>query len=95
MTSKLAVGLLAVYLLSAVLCEAAVVTKYSTELRCKCIETHSKFFSPKLIKELKVIESGPHCPNPEIIVKLDSDVEVCLDPNQKWVQKVVKIFLER
>ncbi|XP_012600257.1 interleukin-8 [Microcebus murinus] len=95
MTSKLAVALLAAFLLSAALCEAAALSRMGTELRCQCIKTHSTPFHPKFIKELRVIESGPHCENSEIIVKLVDGRELCLDPQEKWVQKVVQIFLKR
>ncbi|XP_046512881.1 interleukin-8 [Equus quagga] len=95
MTSKLAVALLAVFLLSAALCEAAVVSRITAELRCQCINTHSKPFNPKLIKEMRVIESGPHCENSEIIVKLVNGAEVCLNPHAKWVQIIVQAFLKR
>ncbi|KAM6220663.1 interleukin-8 [Rhynchocyon petersi] len=100
MTSRLTFALLAALLLSAALCEAAVLARVTSELRCQCIKTHSIPFHPKYIKELRVIESGPHCPKSEIIVKLvsqDGEVgkEVCLDPKAKWVQKIVEIFLKR
>ncbi|XP_006212592.1 interleukin-8 [Vicugna pacos] len=95
MTSKLAVALLAAFLISAAVCEAAVLSRLSSELRCQCINTHSTPFHPKFIKELRVIESGPHCENTEIIVKLANGREVCLNPKEKWVQKVVEIFLKR
>ncbi|XP_058578278.1 interleukin-8 [Neofelis nebulosa] len=95
MTSKLVVAILVAFMLSAALCEAAVVSRISSELRCQCIKTHSTPFNPKLIKELTVIDSGPHCENSEIIVKLVNGNEVCLDPKQKWVQKVVEIFLKK
>ncbi|XP_054445806.1 interleukin-8 [Pteronotus mesoamericanus] len=95
MTSKLAVALLAAFMLSAALCEAAVLSRISAELRCQCINTHSAFFPPKFIKELRLIESGPHCPQSEIIVKLFNGNSVCLDPKEKWVQKVVQAFLKR
>uniref|UniRef100_A0A8C8ZUY0 C-X-C motif chemokine n=1 Tax=Prolemur simus TaxID=1328070 RepID=A0A8C8ZUY0_PROSS len=95
MTSKLVVALLAAFLLSAALCEAAVLARMGTELRCQCIKTHSTPFHPKFITELRVIERGPHCENSEIIVKLVDGRELCLDPKEKWVQKVVQIFLKR
>ncbi|XP_016065101.1 PREDICTED: interleukin-8 [Miniopterus natalensis] len=95
MTSRLAVALLAACVLSAAMCEAAVLPRLTTELRCQCINTHSAPFHPKFIRELTVIESGPHCANSEIIVKLTSGKKVCLDPKEKWVQKVVQIFLKR
>ncbi|TKC44632.1 hypothetical protein EI555_014074 [Monodon monoceros] len=74
---------------------AAVLSRMSSELRCQCINTHSTPFHPKFIRELRVIESGPHCENSEIIVKLVNGKEVCLNPKEKWVQKVVQIFLKR
>ncbi|XP_006898527.1 PREDICTED: interleukin-8 [Elephantulus edwardii] len=100
MTSKLMFTVLAAFMLSAALCKAAVLSRVASELRCQCINTHSKFFNPKYIKELRVIESGPHCSKSEIIVKLVSKdgeeaKEVCLDPKAKWVQKTVEIFLKR
>uniref|UniRef100_A0A8C3X8E5 C-X-C motif chemokine n=1 Tax=Catagonus wagneri TaxID=51154 RepID=A0A8C3X8E5_9CETA len=95
MTSKLAVAFLAVFLLSAALCEAAVLARVSTELRCQCIKTHSTPFHPKYIKELRVIDEGPHCEHSEIIVKLANGNEVCLDPKEKWVQRLVQLFLKK
>ncbi|XP_006142980.1 interleukin-8 [Tupaia chinensis] len=95
MTSKLAIALLAVLMFSAALCEAAVLTRIGTELRCQCIKTHSTPFHPKFIQKLTVIESGPHCAKSEIIVKLTDGRELCLDPKEKWVQKVVQIFLKK
>ncbi|XP_020844142.2 interleukin-8 [Phascolarctos cinereus] len=95
MTSKLLVTLLAIFLLSAALNEAAVVPQAVSELRCLCIKTHSKPFHPKLIKELRMIDSGPHCPNTEIIVTLQDNRELCLDPQAKWVQKILHVFLKK
>ncbi|XP_010592444.1 interleukin-8 [Loxodonta africana] len=100
MSSKLVFVLLAALVLSAALCKAAVLPMVASELRCQCIKTHSTPFHPKYIKELRVIESGPHCPNSEIIVKIvtkegEEGKEVCLDPTAKWVQKVVQVFLKR
>nr|AGM15889.1 interleukin-8 [Elephas maximus] len=100
MTSKLDVALLAGFVLCAALCKVQFCQWWLQELRCQCIKTHSTPFHPKFIKELRVIESGPHCPNSEIIVKIatnqgEEGKEVCLDPTAKWVQKVVQVFLKR
>ncbi|XP_007495730.1 interleukin-8 [Monodelphis domestica] len=95
MTSKLLVTLLAICLISAALNEGAVLSSSVSELRCKCIKTNSKPFHPKHIKELRVIESGPHCLNTEIIVTLQDDRELCLDPHANWVQRVLQAFLKR
>lgn len=95
MSPKFAFLLLAPFLLAAALGEGAAVPKVGTELRCRCVKIHSTPFHPKFIKELRVIESGPHCAKSEIIVKLIDGRELCLDPTQKWVQAVVDIFLKR
>nr|1ROD_A Chain A, CHIMERIC PROTEIN OF INTERLEUKIN 8 AND HUMAN MELANOMA GROWTH STIMULATING ACTIVITY PROTEIN [Homo sapiens]1ROD_B Chain B, CHIMERIC PROTEIN OF INTERLEUKIN 8 AND HUMAN MELANOMA GROWTH STIMULATING ACTIVITY PROTEIN [Homo sapiens] len=63
------------------------------ELRCQCIKTYSKPFHPKFIKELRVIESGPHCANTEIIVKLSDGRELCLDPASPIVKKIIEKML--
>lgn len=94
MTSKLTAGLVAAFLLSAILFEDAVVLRASAELRCQCNGTLSGPFHPKNIKELRVIESGPHCPHSEIIVILTSDKEACLNPKEKWVQRLVHILVK-
>ncbi|XP_008062220.1 interleukin-8-like [Carlito syrichta] len=95
MTPKLTVALLAALVLSAALCEAAVLSRIDTEVRYQCIKMHFTPFHPKYIKELRVIESGPQGANLEIIVKLVDGRELCLDPKEKWVQKVMQIFLKR
>ncbi|XP_006871652.1 PREDICTED: interleukin-8 [Chrysochloris asiatica] len=100
MSSKLAFALLAAFMLSAALCEAAVLPRVATELRCQCIKTYSQFIHPKFIKEVRVIESGPHCAKSEIIAKIvtkerEEVKSVCLDPTKKWVQLVVQQFLKR
>ncbi|XP_075400324.1 interleukin-8 [Tenrec ecaudatus] len=100
MNPKLVSALLAAFMLSAVLCEATLTPRVATELRCQCLKTHPKPFHPKHIQELRVIDSGPHCPKSEVIVKLigkdgmDGKL-VCLDPTAKWVQRIVEMFLKK
>ncbi|XP_072480427.1 interleukin-8-like [Notamacropus eugenii] len=95
MTPKLLGALLTLFLISVALNEAAVVPKAVSELRCLCIKTHSKPFHPKIIKELRMIDSGPHCSNTEIIVTLQDNRQLCLDPKEKWVQKILQVFLKK
>ncbi|XP_004703254.1 interleukin-8 [Echinops telfairi] len=100
MSPKLGFALLAAFLISAVLCEDALQPRVATELRCQCLKTHPKPFHHKYVQELRVINSGPHCPKSEVIVKLvgkdgvDGKL-VCLDPTAKWVQKLVELFLKK
>ncbi|CAK6433081.1 unnamed protein product [Pipistrellus nathusii] len=91
MTSKLAVALLATILLSASLHAAS----FLFYVECQCIGTHSEPFHPKYIKEMKIIWTRPQCDHMEIIAKLENGLKICLNPEAKWVQKVVSVFLEK
>lgn len=39
----------------------------ATELRCQCIKLESKQISTKIMANLEVIPSGPHCQNVEVM----------------------------
>uniref|UniRef100_A0A452IFA8 Chemokine interleukin-8-like domain-containing protein n=1 Tax=Gopherus agassizii TaxID=38772 RepID=A0A452IFA8_9SAUR len=62
MNGKLVVAILALFLIYAV-----VLARMGNELRCQCIDLHSKFIPPRSIRDVKLTPSGPHCQNTEII----------------------------
>ncbi|GCB79186.1 hypothetical protein scyTo_0017851 [Scyliorhinus torazame] len=63
-------------------------------LRCNCIKTRSKPIHPKLIQDIKILKSRPHCPNVEIIVSVKGN-EVCLNPKALWVKMIVNSFFKK
>ncbi|XP_038648985.1 interleukin-8-like [Scyliorhinus canicula] len=63
-------------------------------LRCNCIKIHSTPIHPKFIQDLKIFESGPHCPNVEIIVSVKGH-KVCLNPKAPWVKMIVKRYFKK
>ncbi|NXA36522.1 IL8 protein, partial [Eudromia elegans] len=65
------------------------------ELRCLCIGTHSDFIHPKFIQNVRVIQSGPHCQNVEVIATLKDGKELCLEPTAPWVRLIIKIILDK
>ncbi|NWJ01509.1 IL8 protein, partial [Crypturellus undulatus] len=65
------------------------------ELRCLCINTHSSFIHPKLIQNVRLIQSGPHCQNVEVIATLKNGNEVCLEPTAPWVKLIIKAILDK
>lgn len=65
------------------------------ELRCQCIETHSKFIHPKFIQNVNLTPSGPHCKDVEVIATLKDGREVCLDPTAPWVKLIIKAILDK
>ncbi|XP_030048357.1 permeability factor 2 [Microcaecilia unicolor] len=64
-----------------------------TELRCQCIKTISEFIPVKQIANVELIPEGPHCPTVEVIATLKSGMQVCLNPDAKWVQIIINKIL--
>ncbi|XP_032652722.2 interleukin-8-like [Chelonoidis abingdonii] len=80
MNCKLVVAVLALFLTYAAVSEGMSLARMGNELRCQCIELHSKFIPPRSIQEVKLTPSGPHCQNTEIIATLKDGREVCWIP---------------
>nr|XP_009484317.1 PREDICTED: interleukin-8-like [Pelecanus crispus] len=94
MNGKL-VAVLALFLVSAAMSQGRTLARMATELRCQCIATHSKFIPPRSIQDVKLIQSGPHCKNIEVIATLKDGKEVCLDPTAPWVQRIINAILAK
>ncbi|NWX46969.1 IL8 protein, partial [Steatornis caripensis] len=95
MTGKAVAAVLTLLLISAAAIEAKALPRSAIELRCQCIGTHSKFIHPKLIHNVNLIPSGPHCKNVEVIATLTNGKEVCLDPTAPWVKLIIKAILDK
>ncbi|XP_060104360.1 interleukin-8-like [Heteronotia binoei] len=93
--------LAAAALLLTLLCSAAPkvegvsLAQMGGELRCQCVNTHSKFIPPKHIQDVKLTQSGPHCKNVEVIATLKDGREVCLEPSAPWVKMIIKAILDK
>ncbi|XP_051675669.1 interleukin-8-like isoform X1 [Oryctolagus cuniculus] len=63
----------------------------SQELRCQCIQIYSNFISPKLIKNVQMIPSGPYCSTKEVMVclirNLDREAELGLEPRHSNLER--------
>ncbi|XP_029454764.1 permeability factor 2-like [Rhinatrema bivittatum] len=64
-----------------------------TELRCQCIKTVSEFIPIKQIANVELIPEGPHCPTVEVIANLKNGMQVCLNPEAKWVKIIIDKIL--
>ncbi|XP_030004237.1 interleukin-8-like isoform X2 [Sphaeramia orbicularis] len=63
------------------------------ELHCRCIQTESKPIG-RYIEKVELIPANSHCDVTEIIATLkNSGKEVCLNPEARWVQRVIKAIL--
>ncbi|XP_046708118.1 interleukin-8-like isoform X1 [Silurus meridionalis] len=60
--------------------------------RCRCTETVSKEISVHRIMKLEIFPPGAHCKDTEVIatVKFRKEMMLCLNPNEKWVQMIIK-----
>ncbi|NP_001290300.1 interleukin-8-like precursor [Larimichthys crocea] len=59
-------------------------------LRCQCITKEKKPIG-RYIGQVEVIPASSHCNEIEIIATLKKDGRrICLDPNARWVRRVLK-----
>ncbi|XP_054847728.1 interleukin-8-like [Eublepharis macularius] len=86
---------LSLFLFSSTQTEGVSLARIGGELRCQCVNTHSKFIPPKNIQDVKLTQSGPHCQNVEVIATLKDGREVCLEPTAAWVKIIIKAILDK
>ncbi|KAJ6660532.1 hypothetical protein lerEdw1_017529 [Lerista edwardsae] len=89
-TKATAAALLALFLFSGTLADDIPSARIGSELRCRCVSTYSQFIPSTQIRDVKLIPSGPHCKDVEVIATLKDDREVCLDPAAAWVKQITK-----
>ncbi|XP_072544858.1 alveolar macrophage chemotactic factor-like [Salminus brasiliensis] len=60
--------------------------------KCRCTLTQSNPIRVEKIKNYMTVAAGPHCKKLQVIaiVKFKKEVEVCLNPNDQWVQDALK-----
>ncbi|XP_068127225.1 interleukin-8-like isoform X2 [Hyperolius riggenbachi] len=75
--------------------EGMSIQRSTTDLRCQCIKLETKQISKSVMDSVELIPSGPHCKNLEVIITLKTGGQVCVDPSAPWVDRIVKILLER
>nr|URM60739.1 CXCL13 [Bos grunniens] len=67
----------------------------NTNLKCKCVRKTVNFFPISLIERLNIIPRGRGCPNTEIIVWMKNKLVICLNPQAKWTQTLIKVLSKR
>ncbi|XP_021249710.1 interleukin-8-like [Numida meleagris] len=95
MMGKTVAAVMALLLISMAGAKGMAQPRSGIELRCQCIDTHSKFIHPKFIQNVNLTPSGPHCQNVEVIATLKDGREVCLDPTAPWVKLIIKAILDK
>ncbi|KAM9501048.1 interleukin-8-like [Clarias gariepinus] len=73
-------------------CALFSMTEGQVQLRCQCTNKWQKEISVHKIVKIERFLPGPHCKNTEIIatVKFRKEIKLCLNPNHKWVQEILK-----
>ncbi|XP_069048516.1 interleukin-8-like [Lepisosteus oculatus] len=59
---------------------------------CLCIKHESRFIPLKSIKKIEISPAGAHCKTFEVIALLHTGHEVCLDPEARWVKRIIKRY---
>ncbi|MBN3315642.1 IL8 protein, partial [Atractosteus spatula] len=95
MNCKITVIVLFVCLTYAALSEGMTLKSLGTELRCQCINKESRFIHPRLIQNVELIPSGPHCANAEVIATMKTGKKICLEPTAPWVKILIKAIMEK
>ncbi|XP_008066244.1 C-X-C motif chemokine 13 [Carlito syrichta] len=67
-----------------------VLEAYNTNLKCRCIQETSSYIAPRIIERLQVLPRGNGCPKTEIIIWKKNKSIVCVTPQAKWIQKIIK-----
>ncbi|XP_021065992.1 C-X-C motif chemokine 15-like [Mus pahari] len=65
------------------------------ELRCQCIQKHSKFVPLEFIEKILVIFKNAYCNREEVIALLKSGDLICLDPDASWVKAIIDRITNR
>ncbi|XP_069028301.1 interleukin-8-like [Embiotoca jacksoni] len=62
---------------------------------CRCLQVESRIIPPDSLRSIKLVPTGPHCPEIEVIAGLASGEKVCLNPRSSWVKKLIHFVLEK
>ncbi|XP_032095731.1 C-X-C motif chemokine 13 isoform X1 [Sapajus apella] len=68
---------------------------HNTNLRCKCVQETSAVIPPNLIDRIQILPRGHGCPRKEIIIWKKNKSVVCLNPQAKWIQKIMKVLKKK
>uniref|UniRef100_A0A8C7B8S2 C-X-C motif chemokine n=1 Tax=Neovison vison TaxID=452646 RepID=A0A8C7B8S2_NEOVI len=75
------------------LASAGPVSTILRELRCVCLTT-TPGIRPKMIAKVEVIAPGPQCSRVEVVATLKNKKEVCLDPENPVMKRVIQKILD-
>ncbi|XP_062307272.1 interleukin-8 [Osmerus eperlanus] len=62
---------------------------FGPTLKCRCIRTTSIPVGPRLIRTIKIETPGASCRHTEIIITKKDNSTVCVNPDERWIQKVI------
>ncbi|XP_033862174.1 alveolar macrophage chemotactic factor-like isoform X1 [Acipenser ruthenus] len=68
---------------------------FSNDPKCRCITQTSAKINPKTFDRIEMIPRGARCGKVEIIVTLKNKHIVCVNPEAKWIQHVIKGLIQR
>ncbi|XP_030622215.1 interleukin-8 [Chanos chanos] len=63
--------------------------------KCRCVRTTSSFIHPRQYKKIEILPVGANCRRTEILILKKNNNTVCVNPDAKWVKKVINRFVNR
>uniref|UniRef100_A0A3Q3W5R3 Chemokine interleukin-8-like domain-containing protein n=1 Tax=Mola mola TaxID=94237 RepID=A0A3Q3W5R3_MOLML len=95
MSSRVFITSLVVLLAFLSISEGMSLRSLGVEQHCRCIQKETKPIG-RLIGKVELIAPNSHCEEAEIIATLKkTGQEVCLDPEAKWVKKVIQNIMSK
>nr|XP_046204737.1 C-X-C motif chemokine 13-like isoform X2 [Oncorhynchus gorbuscha] len=62
---------------------------FAPRVTCRCIRTSPAFISPTRFHKLEILPAGAHCSRMEMIVTKKDKTIICVNPEAKWIKKVI------
>ncbi|ERE87532.1 C-X-C motif chemokine 13 [Cricetulus griseus] len=63
-----------------------------TNLKCRCAGIVSGVIHPSFIERIQIRPRGNGCPKDEVLIWTKSKTIVCVNPQAKWLQIVLKLI---
>ncbi|XP_072521029.1 growth-regulated alpha protein-like [Salminus brasiliensis] len=68
---------------------------FGSDHYCRCLQTTASRIFPRHFQRIEIFPPAANCRNTEVLITLKNNNKVCLDPEELWVQKIIKKLQNR
>ncbi|XP_028601074.2 C-X-C motif chemokine 13 [Podarcis muralis] len=73
-------------------CHISYAAIFDPTIGCRCAKVRSRFIPPSQYESVSIFPPGSACNKMEVIITIrEKGTKVCVNPEVKWVQNLVKI----